>query len=154
MPIHELVEKHGALDVLVQGTVIDIRPGSGFVMRCPECNRVLMNEECSIHGKVEGKPDMRLKLVVDDGTGAVSSVVNREISEKILGISMDDAKKLKEDELQEEIEKKLFAKKVSLRGNALGDDFGTSIIASNVDFVEVNVPEEAEKLVNSLEDLL
>ena len=154
MPIHELVEKRGALDVEVQGTVIDIRPGSGFVMRCSECNRVMMNDECSVHGKVDGTPDMRLKLVVDDGTGGVNSVINREISEKILGISMDDAKKMKEDELQEEIEKKLFAKKVSLRGNALGDDFGTSIIASDIDFVEVNISKEAEKLVNSLEDLL
>ncbi len=154
MPMHELVEKGGALDVLVEGTVIDIRQGSGFVKRCPECNRVLMGGECNIHGKVDGKPDMRLKLVVDDGTGAVNSIINREISEKILGMNMDEAKKMKEEDLEKEIENRLFAKKISLQGNALGDDFGTSLIVNNADFVEVNVSEEAEKLVNSLEGLL
>lgn len=154
MPMHELVEKGGALDVLVEGTVIDIRQGSGFVKRCPECNRVLIGGECNIHGQVDGKPDMRLKLVVDDGTGAVNSIINREISEKILGMNMDEAKKMKEEDLEKEIENRLFAKKISLQGNALGDDFGTSLIVNNADFVEVNVSEEAEKLVNSLEGLL
>ena len=154
MPIHELVEKRGALDVEVQGNVIDIRPGSGFVMRCPDCNRVLIDGQCSIHGKVEGSPDLRLKLVVDDGTGAVGCVINRELSEKILGIKLDDAKKMKEEEMQEEIMNKLFTKKISLKGNALGDDFGTSIIVSDAEFVDVNVAEEAEKIVNELEDLL
>ncbi len=94
MPLHMLVEKHGALDVEVQGTIIEIRPGSGFIMRCPECNRVLQDEKCSIHGKVNGKPDLRLKLIIDDGTGAVSCVLNKELTEKILSKTLDDIKKM------------------------------------------------------------
>jgi replication factor A1 len=154
MPLHLLAEKRGALDVEVEGTIIDIRPGSGFVTRCPDCNRVTVDETCSIHGKVEGIPDLRLKLVVDDGTGTVGCVLNREISEKILGLILDDAKKMKRDELDKKILTSLFAKKVLLKGNALGDDFGTSIVANDVDFIDINIEEESEKLANELEDLL
>ena len=154
MPLHELIEKRGALDVEVEGTVIDIRSGSGFVMRCPECNRVLQNNRCSIHGEVEGKPDLRVKLVLDDGTGAVDSVLNKELSEKLLGKTLDECKKMGEDELINEINNKFFAHRVTLRGNALSDEFGTTVIAKEADFVEVNVREDAEKLSEELGGLL
>jgi replication factor A1 len=154
MPLHKIVEKRGALDVELEGTIIDIHRGSGFVLRCPDCNRVLMNSRCSVHGDVKGTADMRLKLTVDDGTGSVTSILNRELTEKILNMNMDDAKKMKEDELEKELQSRLFAKKISLKGNALGDDFGTSIIVRDAEFIDVNVSKEAEKLVNELEELL
>ncbi|RLF32165.1 MAG: hypothetical protein DRM98_04360 [Thermoplasmata archaeon] len=154
MPLHELIERRGALDVEVEGVVIDIRSGSGFVMRCPECNRVLQNNRCSIHGEVEGKPDLRVKLVLDDGTGAVDSVLNKELSEKLLGKTLDECKKMGEDELINEINNKFFAHRVTLRGNALSDEFGTTVIAKEADFVEVNVREDAEKLSEELGGLL
>jgi hypothetical protein len=61
---------------------------------------------------------------------------------------------MKPEELSEEIHSRLFAKKVFLRGNALGDDFGTSVIANDAGFIEVNIAEEAEKLTSELEGLL
>ncbi|NOR17256.1 DNA-binding protein, partial [candidate division WOR-3 bacterium] len=85
IPLHMLVERHGALDIEAEGTVMEIRSGSGLIVRCPECDRVLWNDECKIHGKVEGKSDIRIKLVVDDGTGAVSTIIGRELTEKLLG---------------------------------------------------------------------
>ena len=54
IPLHILVEKRGALDVEVEGTIIDVRPGSGFIMRCPECNRVLHQSES--HGSLPKSP--------------------------------------------------------------------------------------------------
>jgi len=154
MPLHVLVEKRGALDVEVQGTIIDIRPGSGFVMRCPDCNRVLQDGKCSIHDKVTGKPDMRLKLVIDDGTGTIGCVLNKELSEKILSLTLNDTKKMNQEKLDEELNSRLFTKKICLKGNALGDDFGTSIIASDAEFVDTNLQKEAEKLTADLEGLL
>ena len=154
MPLHVLIEKGGALDVEVEGTVIDVRPGSGIVMRCPECNRVIQSDICSIHGKVKGISDLRIKLVVDDGYGAVDSILNRELSEKLLGKTFDECKKMKIDELNSFIREKVFAKRVVLRGNALSDSFGTSIVAKDVDFVDVDVSVEAEKIISELEDLL
>ncbi|UCB58536.1 MAG: hypothetical protein JSV67_08015 [Thermoplasmatales archaeon] len=154
MLLHELIEKRGALDIQVEGTVIDIRPGSGFIHRCPECKRVIQNDECNLHGQVKGLLDLRIKLVVDDGTGAVGSILNRDITEKILGKTLTDVKNMTQEDILEKINNKLFAKTIILRGNALGDDFGTTLIVREAKLAEINVVEEAEKIVNELEELL
>ena len=154
MPMHKLIEKRGALDVEVKGEVIEIRPGSGIIVRCPECNRSLQDGQCNIHGKVDGKKDLRLKLVVDDGTGSISTILNKNITEKVLNISFKECEKLNENELLNEINKKIFARKISVEGNALSDEFGTSIIAKDVKIVEENLKEEAKKVLQELEELL
>ena len=114
MLLHVLVEKRGALDVSVEGTVIEIRPGSGVIIRCSDCNRALQNEECSIHGKVSGKSDLRLKLVIDDGTGSINSVLNKELTEKLIGKSLEQCKNMSEDALLEVINKTLFAPEIDV----------------------------------------
>jgi replication factor A1 len=139
---------------MVVGTIIEVRPGSGIITRCPDCNRTFQNGECSIHGKVKGKTDLRLKLIIDDGTGSISSILNREISEKLLGKTLEDCKKMSENDLENMINKTLFAQTISIRGNALGDDFGTSIISKDAEMVSMSIQDEAEKLSNELEDLL
>jgi replication factor A1 len=154
MPLFKIVEKRGALDVEIEGTIIEIRTGSGVIQRCPECNRAMINDECSIHGKVKGKEDLRVKLVVDDGTGSVTSILNKDLAEKILDNTLEECKKMNEDELIEDINKKLFAQRISLQGNALGDEFGTTLLAKNAKLVDYDINEEAEKLSQELEDLL
>ena len=154
MPLFTLIEKRGALDVEAEGTVIDIRPGSGIITRCPECNRTIQDNQCGIHGKVNGKTDLRIKLVIDDGTGSVGSVLNRELTEKLLGKTLEECNKISEEALQEKICKTLFAKKISIKGNALGDEFGTSVIAKDVRFVDLDMEKEADKLSKEVEELL
>jgi replication factor A1 len=154
LPLYELVEKKGALDVDIEGTIIEIRSGSGVILRCPECNRALYNGECSIHGKVKGKEDLRIKLVIDDGTGTVSTSLNRELTEKILGKSLEECKKMKNEDLLDESNNELFAKKLRLKGNALGDEFGTNLIAQDAEIIDVDIEAEAEKLVSEMEDIL
>lgn len=151
MPMHELADNGGGLGIEVQGTVIDIRPGSGFIKRCPECNRALVDSRCSIHGEVDGIDDMRLKLVVDDGTGAVNATLNEKLTKKILGKTKDDLKKMDENEIEELYREKIFAKKISMMGNALSDDFGLTFIPNDVEFVDINVDKEADKLRKELE---
>lgn len=158
MPLHELVEKRGALDVEIEGTVIEVKNGSGFVMRCPECNRVLINDECSNHGKVKGKPDLRMKLVVDDGTGSVNSIMGKEITEKLIGKTLEECKKIMEsskDEnaLLDKMNSILFAHRINMHGNALGDEFGTTLIAKDSQLIDVDIKSEAENLIQKLEEL-
>ena len=153
MPMYELIEKRGALDITVEGDVIEIRPGSGIIMRCPECNRSLQNDQCNIHGKVEGIADLRLKLVLDDGTGSVSTVLNKDITEKLIEKSFEECKKLNENELQNQIHETLFAQKISISGNALGDEFGTSIIAKDAGFIKEDLKNKAKKILEELEGL-
>lgn len=158
LPLHELVERYGALDVEVEGTVIQIREGSGLVQRCPECNRVLQGSDCSIHGTVKGVSDLRIKLVIDDGTGAVSGIINKDSTEKLLGKTLDElAKMLEKSEdkniIVEEINNTLFAHRINLQGNALGDEFGITIIAKDVKLADIDVEAESEKLSKELEEL-
>ncbi len=158
LPLHELVERYGALDVEVEGTVIQIREGSGLVQRCPECNRVLQGSDCSIHGTVKGVSDLRIKLVIDDGTGAVSGIINKDSTEKLLGKTLDElAKMLEKSEdkniIVEEINNTLFAHRINLQGNALGDEFGITIIAKDAKLADIDVEAESEKLSKELEEL-
>ena len=154
MPLFKLLEKRGALDIEAMGTIIEIRPGSGVITRCTECNRTFQNGECSIHGKVKGKTDLRLKLIIDDGTGSIGSILNKELSEKLLSKTIEECKKMSESDLENMINKTLFAQTISVRGNALGDDFGTSIIAKDASLVNIDIQDEAERLSQVLEDLL
>jgi replication factor A1 len=158
IPLHMLVERHGALDIEAEGTVVEIRPGSGLIMRCPECDRVLWNDECKIHGKVEGKLDIRIKLVVDDGTGAVSAIIGRELTEKLLGKTLEECEKLVENSkdenaLVDEMNKLLFTHRINVQGNALGDNFGTTIIAKEAKLVDVDIDREVKKLSQYLEEM-
>lgn len=152
LPLSELVERNGALDVEVEGTIIEIRKGSGVVLRCPQCNRVLQNGSCLTHGAVEGKSDARMKLVIDDGTGSVSAILGRELTEKLLGKTMDVTSP--DDGLVEEMNTMLFGHRVRLQGNALGDQFGVTIIAREADRADFNIGAEAERLSQDLEEFL
>ncbi len=153
IPMHKLADNRGGLGVEIEGTIIDIRPGSGFIKRCPECNRAIQDSKCSIHGKVKGIEDMRLKLIVDDGTGAVNATLNEELTKKVLGKTKDDLKNMNESETEELYRKKIFAKTVSLNGNALSDDFGLTFIPKDIEFIDINVNKEAEKLRKALEEM-
>ncbi len=152
IPMFKLVEKNGGLDLEVKGTVIDILPGSGFVLRCPECNRVLQNDECNIHGKVSGIPDMRLKLIVDDGTGAVGAILNKELTEKITGKEINEVKKMDNKEFEKLIQEKIFGKRMKLKGNALSDRFGITFITKEAEKLEVDINKEAEEILEDLEE--
>ena len=151
--LHELVEKGGALDVQIEGTIIEIREGSGLVSRCPECNRVLQFDACSIHGKVTGVPDFRVKIVVDDGTGTVNGLLGQEPIKELLGKTLDDWTKLAAKDtalVMMELFDHLFAHRVTLQGNALGDQFGTTIIVKKASRADLDVSKEAEKLREEL----
>ena len=159
MPLHKLAEKRGALDVEVEGTVIEIREGSGLVTRCPECNRVLQNDACSIHGDVKGVPDIRIKLVLDDGTGTVNGILGRDLTEQLLGKTLDEWKKTVDkakdsNVVLEEIHTVLFAHRLTLQGNALGDQFGTTVIARTARLADIDIAKESEQLIRELEALL
>ena len=152
VPLYEIVERDGAYDIKIEGRVIDIQSGSGFILRCPECNRMIQDGSCQIHGEVEGIPDLRVKCVVDDGNGSVNAVFDRKASESILGKTLQDCKEMKTNQLQGLIIESLFAQKMQLRGNALNDNFGTTFITSEVKIIEMNVEEEAKKLAAELEE--
>jgi len=78
----------------VAGAIVDIQSGSGLIKRCELCNRALVKGSCNEHGKVEGKYDLRVKAVIDDGKIVRDAILNREITEKLTGITLDMAREM------------------------------------------------------------
>jgi replication factor A1 len=107
---------------------------------------------------VKGLPDLRIKLVIDDGTGAVTGIINREITEKLLGKTLnkieEEVKKTKEENaIIDEMNNALFAHMINLKGNALGDEYGISIIVKDAKIVDIDIVLESEKIIQELEEL-
>jgi replication factor A1 len=146
----------GAMDVLVRGTLVDVREGSGLVKRCPDCRRVLQKGACRIHAKVKGVDDLRIKAILDDGSSSMNVVFGKELTEKLLGITLEQAVKMTMEEsnldlIKEVAEEKLFAKTLEVRGMVRTDDFGPMLIAKEADFFERDVRDEGAKLLTELE---
>lgn len=155
--ISELLLK-GEQNVEVVGCLIEVREGSGLLFRCPVCRRVLRDSTCRVHGPQQGYPDLRVKAVIDDGYGAAQVVLNREITESLIGMSPEEA--LEESEgrgevlwLEEEIKRKLQGRWFVMRGTAILDDFGPTILPKEVVAVEGDVEEELRELLKEIEEV-
>ena len=85
----------------VEGALVDVQSGSGLIKRCPkdDCTRVLQNGRCAEHGEVDGEFDLRIKAVLDDGHEVQDVIFNREATEALTGIELDEAKQLAKDAL-------------------------------------------------------
>ena len=157
--IADLEAVGGGLDVLVSGSLVDIRNGSGLIKRCPECRRSVLNDECITHGRVDAQPDLRIKAVLDDGTGALTCIINRELSESLAGMTMEEAMRMAEehhdpDVVAKEMETRLLARRAEIRGNVVSDEYGMMMIAQECNPVTVDVKEGARELLQRLEAML
>ncbi len=151
--LFELDDNPGMYDVNISGRVIEIQQGSGIVLRCPECNQVLREDGCRVHGKVDGIPDLRIKCVVDDGTGSVKTVLNREQTENVIGKTMDECKQMSPEELHSLLNESLFARIVSMKGNSLQDFYGSTFLADTIEVVDEDVEEKVDQVRSLLEEL-
>jgi len=91
----------GSTPVEFTGAIVDIQSGSGLIKRCPECNRALVKGACGEHGKVEGLYDLRVKAVLDDGEKVQDILLNREVTEALIGITLEQAKEMATEALDQ-----------------------------------------------------
>lgn len=158
VPLSALYTGGGQLDVVVEATLLEIRPGSGLVMRCPDCRRVLQKSLCRLHGKVEGRSDLRLKAILDDGTAAVNAVFGKELTEALLGKSMEECTRMAQDAMttdvvETEAKSKLLARTLRVRGNVLVDEYGPMLLAKEAAPVHRDLAAAAEALLAELEEV-
>lgn len=80
-------------DVQLSAPMVAIQSGSGLIKRCldEDCTRVLQDGRCAEHGDVEGEFDLRIKAVFDDGENVQYAIFDREATESIGGITLDEA---------------------------------------------------------------
>ena len=119
------------------GAMVHIQDGSGLIRRCPICNRALMKGTCMEHGNVDGIHDLRIKAVLDDGTMVQEALFNREITESISGITLEEAKEMAVDALDQsvvldEMKKRLLGRYYTMSGSIL-DRY---MLVENVQLVE------------------
>jgi replication factor A1 len=156
MWVEDLAERGGGVDVTVRGILIDLREGSGLVYRCPECRRVLRKGACRIHGEVKGDPDLRVKAVLDDGSGALTAVFNRELTEALLNKTIDETiaeakEAISADVVRDELSDLLVAEPIEARGNVTSDDYGLMMIVDSAKLLKVDVQAEAREMLERLE---
>jgi replication factor A1 len=156
-PLSDVAGRGGAAGVSVRGTVIEVRDGSGLIMRCPECKRALQKGTCKIHGQVEGYPDLRIKAVIDDGTGSVSAVFGRELTEKLMGFSLEDCMEkarqaMSSDGIKDSMEDSLLFRTIDASGNVTADTYGLSMITKEAELKVPEARQEIEKLLIELEE--
>ena len=74
------------------GALVSIKNGSGLIRRCPICNRALRGGACPEHGSVDGKYDLRIMCVLDDGTSTQDILLGLDETVALWGTSLEDAK--------------------------------------------------------------
>ncbi|WP_251328446.1 Single-stranded DNA binding protein [Haloplanus pelagicus] len=132
--IGEAVDAGGLFDVELVGNVIEVRDGSGLIERCPDCGRVVQNGQCRAHGDVEGEDDLRVKAILDDGTGTVTVVLDTALTAEVYGGGIDDAKAAARDAMDkavvaDEIRDRIVGREYRVRGSLSVDEYGANLDA-------------------------
>ncbi len=94
------------------GALIDVQNGSGLIKRCPVCKRSLAKGICGEHGRVEGVYDLRIKAVLDDGLRVQDILINRETTERLVDLTLEDAKHMAMEALDHEVVRGLLESKL------------------------------------------
>ena len=156
--VGEIVATGGGLDMSVTGTVMDIRSGSGIIKRCPECKRSILGNECITHGSVDPVHDLRMKIIIDDGTGAMSAIVNRMVTEKLTGVTLADAEEYAAENGESSVAKvlgdRILLRNVTFIGNVMSDEYGPSMIVRDAEPENRDMAKEAEELLTAVEGAL
>lgn len=134
--IGDIIAKEGAYDITLEGNILSIRPGSGLIARCPECSRVVQKGFCRVHGKVDEINDLRIKAIIDDGTGALTLVLDSRLTNKLCAITIEEAMKITQTAMsqkavQDDIKKKLIGRRLAARGNMSKGEFGITLVAAD-----------------------
>jgi replication factor A1 len=142
-------------DVIVTGNVLEVRDGSGLIERCPDCGRVVQNGQCRAHGDVDGEDDMRVKAIVDDGTGTLTAVLDRELTEAVYGGTMADAKAEAREAMDKEvvadaIRDRIVGFEARVRGSLSVDEYGPNLDATEFSLSEVDPAERAHAALAEL----
>jgi replication factor A1 len=136
----ELVNGSSRVGISTQGIVASVREDCGIIMRCTQCRRVLRDGNCSQHGDDEGNQDVRLRLVIDDGTSTASLLINKEASLNLLNMTEDKIKsEIDSDGQMEFVQRlrgKLLGQLVTASGRTIVDEQGAMLLADKAEIIE------------------
>lgn len=153
--IGEAVANGGAYDIALVGNIIAIRDGSGLIERCPECGRVTDNGHCRTHGDVDGEDDLRVKAILDDGTGAVTAVLGRDLTAELYGGDLEDAKAAARDAMDaavvtDAIRDRIVGREVRAVGHLSVDEYGANLEVTSLEEIGGDPTARARQLLQNV----
>jgi len=156
MSVGAALDTGGIYDVAVTGSVVAVRDGSGLIERCPECGRVVQNDQCRTHGPVDGEDDLRVKAVVDDGTGTLTAVLDSDLTAPVYGGDLEDALSAARDAMDravvaDDIREAIVGREVRVRGHLSIDEYGANLDASEFAETADEPAERARDLLAAVE---
>ena len=144
VPLDELVSGPSRVGITTRGTIVSVREDSGIIMRCVECRRVLRDGKCSDEKcqtmTVEGKEDVRLRLVLDDKAATCALLIAKDAALALLQTEHDAMV----DEIQangktayvQSIREKLLGCEVEVKGRIINDGQGSMILCDGANIAE------------------
>ncbi|MFI5419126.1 MAG: hypothetical protein ACHQ2Y_09590 [Candidatus Lutacidiplasmatales archaeon] len=149
--VSDLELASGADHTRVEGTVVGLLPPSGLVERCPNCRRTLTGGSCRLHGHVPPVADLRARMVLDDGTGALTVNCGRADTERLWGVSLSTCLERASDrsyapELEEELARAILGRRLRVDGRAVKDDFGVTVFPDSITTVSPDIRSSAAGL--------
>lgn len=106
-------------ELTLRGKITRLYEGSGLIVRCPECKRQILRNICVVHGEVNGIYDLRVKARFENERTS-QILLPKEAAEDILGITLDEAKKLGEGATIERAKSALLERNFEIQGSKLG----------------------------------
>jgi ssDNA-binding replication factor A large subunit len=116
-------------DLKHNGRITQIYDGSGLIQRCPKCNRWIIDDFCIVHSDVEGIWDLRIKARFDDGKERCTLIFKKDVTEKSVGITLKEAKKLGEAATLARMKEALLNRNIEVGGVKLS---GGNFLVKNV----------------------
>jgi replication factor A1 len=146
----------GRFDVETVGNVLEVRDGSGLIERCPECGRLVQNGQCRSHGSVDGVDDLRVKAIVDDGTGAMTAIFGTELTADLYGDGLEAALSAARDAMDRgvvaaEIDQAITGHRLALRGDISVDEYGATCNVRSMQRDRDDAEERARALLAGVE---
>jgi len=153
--IADVEDDGGGEAVAVEGIVVGLLPPSGLVYRCPTCHRSVRSGICRVHGQVEGQADLRARIVLDDGTGALTVNASRADTERLWGVTLEQAHERLRNQpdpslLEEQMLESLLGRRLRVRGQGTKDDFGVTLTPESIEPAEIDLDAAAEELLARL----
>lgn len=138
----------------ITGAIMNIQSGSGLIKRCESCNRALVKGSCGEHGKVEGKYDLRVKAVIDDGKIVQDILLNKDAIETLTDITLDQAKEMAAEALDPSVVLDALADKLIGRYfKGQGPKIGRYMLVEDIQKMPVASDHKIKELIAQMEAL-
>ena len=149
----ELDEIEGCCNHEFEADLLSVEKGSGIIRRCSVCRKIVNEEHCNIHPDSETFNDLRIKCILDDGTGAVVGFMDRSVSESFLGRDMeslisDIGKDIAcEEDLKIKISREIEGKHFKITCDVVSGSSGTQLIINRIEQFYPDINKVSKKIL-------